>query len=523
MILLELTYNGTTKYMCDYNSRRSAGRGITLDGNFYKPSLLNQPNINLSGKALIKARALNVNIKRDDINDFGDNQLTATIYLWSEKDSDSKFIVFKGNAVRTAFDSNQYTYKLDTKRYNLDNNLLTDAPNLKADIGNSDSFTDKRVYPMNFGYVKYVAPLQLAVLCGAGCSEYSYIDGKVTNAYDGGVDGINYEQPSDTTVKVNGAATTYDFLVDVDAVSGGTGLKAGQKKVTRINKVVRLSGGSFSYPSNMPDIDDYGFIDGDIFINGDDDNTQYLLNGSTWSIFIDERSKLGLNTDGQITQILKGANLPSTGQGNGLNATQSHMGYFDGTNWNAVIQSNGQFYFGDGGTKVGTNNFLSYTGGNFVISTNQFQVDSLGNATLSGSLTASNWNLDGDYGWSQNGLILNGILLDPTTTGATIEEGDITLSDTKTIGFTKTKTESFISSYIYDNYSSSSSYQDWVKGVHIESKHIYNMSTTASDFEHTIVIPVTGAAGSTGEAKLYFDGTDLKLRIGASTYTIDKT
>tara|TARA_R110000851_G_C13102500_1_gene568918 strand:- start:2734 stop:8196 length:5463 start_codon:yes stop_codon:yes gene_type:complete len=79
---------------------------------------------------------------------------------------------------------------------------------------------------------------------------------------------------------------------------------------------------------------------GDLWYN---DSTKLLKrwNGSDW----DDSGSLGADWYSNLSNIpSRLGDTPSTG----LNLTATHLGYYDGTQWTAVIDDNGDFYFGDG-------------------------------------------------------------------------------------------------------------------------------------------------------------------------------
>ena len=69
-----------------------------------------------------------------------------------------------------------------------------------------------------------------------------------------------------------------------------------------------------------------------------------------------QRANTGLNSSGQVTQIIKGANLPTTGMATGLNLTYEYMGYYNG-GWKTFIKNDGTFYFDGNGS-----NYIDWNG-----------------------------------------------------------------------------------------------------------------------------------------------------------------
>lgn len=122
--------------------------------------------------------------------------------------------------------------------------------------------------------------------------------------------------------------------------------------------------------------------------------------------------KSGSQTSETLTGVVaKGAYLypgeeVGTPDDSGLYFAKDRYGYYSGSLWSAYTQNTGSFYYGDGGTTIGTNYFLAFynasngIGGagapdTFVISTPQFEVDSSGNATFSGILSAAGGTFNG--------------------------------------------------------------------------------------------------------------------------------
>jgi len=75
-----------------------------------------------------------------------------------------------------------------------------------------------------------------------------------------------------------------------------------------------------------------------------------------------QRANTGLNSSGQVTQIVKGVNLPSIGMSTGLNLTSTYMGYYNGSSWGSYIQSNGNFHFGGSGS-----NYIEWNGSTLTV------------------------------------------------------------------------------------------------------------------------------------------------------------
>lgn len=111
---------------------------------------------------------------------------------------------------------------------------------------------------------------------------------------------------------------------------------------------------------------------------------------------------------GEVTTVIKGVNLPTTGQVEGLNITKNYMGYYDSSleAWKSYIDNTGQFLF-----QKDISNYIKYDTNVFEIKTENFSVDSLGNANFSGILTTQ--DVDG-----------NTVLIDGGKITSTASNGD---------------------------------------------------------------------------------------------------
>ncbi|MCB0052534.1 MAG: hypothetical protein KDE24_23655, partial [Caldilinea sp.] len=72
------------------------------------------------------------------------------------------------------------------------------------------------------------------------------------------------------------------------------------------------------------------------------------LNGTSGATVVSNanRAALGLNGSGYVSLPLRSSNIASTTAVTGLNLTNTHLGYHDGSNWRVWIQSSGAMYFG---------------------------------------------------------------------------------------------------------------------------------------------------------------------------------
>lgn len=237
MILCKLT-SGTTLYCCDSKNKKVGNQGYELDGQFYKPSLLNQPKISFRGNNWIEPATVTLQIDREEAKNFTGEEITVEIWLWDERATSTKFKVFTGVGILGSYNSLSYEYKLRTNDYGLQDDLLTTAPDFKAVDSETTTYDEKRVYPMNFGYIKHLAPLALAATCVAGCGGTYHSDGKTTAMYDGGQE-VNYSQSGDTATKT-GPAAVYDITTDVDGTSASAGSASGNDDVIPVQAALTV-------------------------------------------------------------------------------------------------------------------------------------------------------------------------------------------------------------------------------------------------------------------------------------------
>ncbi len=267
-------------YICDSNSKLVNGQGYEKDGQYYYPALLNQPSFSARGKNLIEMGGAIIEIDQEFASRFSSDEIDCIVWLWNEEASDNKFMILDGKALLNKYDSFSYTYRVEEQDYGLNDDLLSAAPDLKNLIGDSDTFVNNRVYPMHFGYLKYITPFKLANNTQSGVW---YSDGKTTKMFDGGRN-VNYSQSTNEVTKT-GSKAIYEITLDVDASSASTGSDTG-----------------------LADAKPYGIVQS---YNGDGSTaTRLTINGA----------KIATQGADRVTNVL-------TEDG------QSHWYYHNGSNW----------------------------------------------------------------------------------------------------------------------------------------------------------------------------------------------
>ena len=260
-------------------------------------------------------------------------------------------------------------------------------------LSTSTVFSDGRVYPIAFGILGdslgtytgtqgfFARPLLLNQTKYLYWSAY----GDPQKVFDDGVE-VTFNKLADGTFQLN-QRPVGEISMFVD---GSTDIV--EETVTG---VIRKLQTTTYHQDTEPSPNDYDLILGDIWYDTSTD-IQYKWNGQDWDIIIEE-----------VKKVIKGSSIEYGSPDTGLNISQDYLGYYSGTLWNAYIQKTGSFYFGDGGTTIGTNKFLAFynasngirgagTPDTFVISTSQFKVDASGNATFSGALSAASGRFLGD-------------------------------------------------------------------------------------------------------------------------------
>jgi hypothetical protein len=262
-----------------------------------------------------------------------------------------------------------------------------------SSLTDSQVFSDGRSYPIAFGVLGdsagtytgrqgfFARPLLLNQTKYLYWSAY----GDVKKVFDDGVE-VAFTKKSDNIFQLSerpvGEVSMFvngDIAIVPETVAG---------------KARKLQTTTYHVPTE-PTSTDYDLIIGDIWYDTSTD-IQYKWNGYDWDIIIEE-----------VKKVIKGSSIEYGSPDIGLNISQDYLGYYSGTLWNAYIQKTGSFYFGDGGTTIGTNKFLAFynasngirgagTPDTFVISTSQFKVDASGNATFSGALSAASGRFLGD-------------------------------------------------------------------------------------------------------------------------------
>ncbi len=292
MIFVKITDGSNTLYCCDTKSKLCGTQGFEKDSQFYKPSLLNQPKFSHRGKNWIAISNTTIQIDREDAKVFTGEEVNIIVWLWDEGSATSKFIIFDGVGIRGKFNSVYYEYRLEESDHGLKDDLLSPLANLETigyyytvttatsgastitvgetiappeasgtltiggddysytsfaagvftisgtlsqtytdnflTVNNTKSFTDERLEPMYFGYLKHVTPMLLAVSCVAtGCSTAdSTGDTNQTAQYDGG-QSVNYEQVGEVALKT-GSDVVYSTTIDIDATATIDGSETGE-------------------------------------------------------------------------------------------------------------------------------------------------------------------------------------------------------------------------------------------------------------------------------------------------------
>jgi len=272
-------------------------------------------------------------------------------------------------------------------------------------LSTSTVFSDGRVHPIAFGVLGdsygtytgrqgfFARPLLLNQTKYLYWSAY----GDVKKTFDDGVE-VTFTKKSDNIFQLD-ERPVGEISMFVD---GGIGIV--EETITGTPRRITTT----TYHQYIePDPANIDLIIGDIWYNTSDNNKQYIWNGAQWFPVTDGRVDAGLNDDGNVKKSVNGFDFTDDSANTGLNLAQSYMGYYSGSAWSAYIQKEGNFYFGDGGTTLGTNNYLAYyniangiggggTPNTFVISTPQFKVDVNGNATFSGELSAATGTFSGE-------------------------------------------------------------------------------------------------------------------------------
>ena len=382
MILCKLT-SGTTLYCCDSKNKKVGNQGYELDGQFYKPSLLNQPKISFRGNNWIEPATITLQIDREEAMSFTGEELAVEIWLWDERSTSSKFKVFTGVGILGSYDSLVYEYKLRVSDYNLQDDLLDSAPNLEQvgyyytittatsgtntvtvgediappqstgtltidndtysytgyatgvftlssnltstytgyiTINNTKTYDEGRVMLKNFGYVKHIAPLLLAVnVVATGCSTAEAVDGNNTARYDGGQN-TNYEQLDNGVVLKTGPADVYGSTADVDGTSAIAGSETAQPELGVSNRVFTTTW------SARPTAADTVLYEGDTLIVSDQNNRTYIWTSGAWvEKTIEYAGVQGTKppADADKTADVMNAGLSVTGTDGGLKAGKS--------------------------------------------------------------------------------------------------------------------------------------------------------------------------------------------------------
>lgn len=134
---------------------------------------------------------------------------------------------------------------------------------------------------------------------------------------------------------------------------------------------------------------------GDLWFDTDDANATYKWSGSAWVLAPQDYSKLadalGIKPDDNATvgaiwgTDLSGipARFGEAPAGDGLYVTSTYMGFYKTSAWANYFDNTGKFYF-----KGDANNFISWNGTTFVISTNKsVDIKAGGDITMNGSST----------------------------------------------------------------------------------------------------------------------------------------
>ena len=317
MILLQISDGTTTKYLCDINSAlvETKTTGYELDSQFYEPGITNQTNINLGLNGNFGSiNQSYIKIDRELVYGMTKDELTASIWLWDEKSTSSKFKVFSGVVALREKNSIEYTYQIRQSNGNLDADLLSAAPDLKTLIGDTSTFNDGRVYPYYFGYLKYVTPLMLAKSTGGGVY---YSEGEVAKMHDGG-QSVRFTQ-STTEVTKTTTKSVYEITLDIDSSSASAGSDTTSPSLVIQNTTF--------YSSTAPATSTHTLKDGDIWVDTDTQEI-FVWNGSNWN------QKIGDTTSNAINR-----NITVNTSGGGIRAGKSSVN--DTTNAGWAIEIDG--------------------------------------------------------------------------------------------------------------------------------------------------------------------------------------
>ena len=318
MVFAEITDGVTTVYLVDVDSKLVNGElgGYEYSGQYYKPGLEKVTNFDFEGSPFVSLRSGSFEVDYSLISGLSGDELSCVIYLWDEYADTSRFKVFDGKIFKTdvigveQFKDAEFTkvrYRLRTDLTELSADLLTSAPDLKQVDTDATTYNDGRVYPMTFGYVKYITPLALAVEVAAGGGGQWYSEKECTDMYDAGIN-VQYLQ-SGTTVTKTGVNPVYGITIDARADSSANGSDSSSKSVRGSTKTFRQA----SAPSAAAEL----LIEGDEWIDSDNANARYRWDGSSWVSVVDGTIATAQSTaDGKNT-IYRQTTEPPSGMNTG--------------------------------------------------------------------------------------------------------------------------------------------------------------------------------------------------------------
>lgn len=272
MILLTLTSGGTTVRLCN-KTEKSKG-GYDNGSYFFAPEITQMGDVDFEGMPFVSVRTGNITCEYKEVANLTAEEVTATLQIWDEYEDTSFITVFEGKALRTDItveedekfrESVFVTYRLRTDLDELETDLLSSAYDLKQVNTDATTYSDGRILPMNFGYVKYAAGFLLAVTCSTGCGGVYSSDGKTLKVYDGGLEG-NYTQATSATEIVynptSGRAPIYGLTQDIEAgntasasVTGNADVIPVQAALTVANTALKTNQGGTDYIAYSVDSD----------------------------------------------------------------------------------------------------------------------------------------------------------------------------------------------------------------------------------------------------------------------------
>lgn len=268
MVFAEITDGVTTVYLVDVDSKLVDGElgGFEHSGQYYKPGLEKVTNFDFEGSPFVSLRSGSFEVDYSLISGLSGDELSCVIYLWDEYADTSRFKVFDGKIFKTdvigveQFKDAEFTkvrYRLRTDLTELSADLLATAPDLKQVDTDATTYNDGRVYPMTFGYVKYITPLALAVEVAAGGGGTWYSEKECTAMHDAGIN-VQYSQ-SGTTVTKTGVNPVYGITIDSRADSGANGSDISSLVPSLPSAVYRQASGSDPSSTNVMFVGDEWF------------------------------------------------------------------------------------------------------------------------------------------------------------------------------------------------------------------------------------------------------------------------